>query len=66
MCMLQVKCERYWSEEVGGAVEVEEADLKATTTSITTHRDFVIRTMTLKNVSPNPHAVFTTLKLTIR
>ena len=45
-----MKCERYWSEEVGEAMEVEEADLKATTTSITTHRDFVIRTMTLKKV----------------
>ena len=48
--MYQTKCERYWSEEVGGTVEVEEANLKATTTSITTHRDFVVRTMTLKKV----------------
>ena len=47
----QVKCECYWSEEVGEAVEVEEADLKAITTSITNHRDFVIRTMNLKKVS---------------
>ncbi|CAI8052146.1 Receptor-type tyrosine-protein phosphatase S [Geodia barretti] len=47
----RTKCERYWSEEVGGTVEVEEANLKATTTSITTHRDFVVRTMTLKKTT---------------
>jgi hypothetical protein len=47
--MYQIKCERYWSE-VGGTVEVEEANLKATTTSITTQSDVVIRTMTLKKV----------------
>ena len=56
--MYQIKCERYWSEEVGGTVEVEEANLKATTTSITTHRDFVIRTMTLNKVIYNTTSAF--------
>ena len=60
MCYLsvkcQIKCERYWSDEVGEAVEVEEADLTATTTSITKHRDFTIRTITLKKVHRHSYA----------
>ena len=48
--LLQKKCEQYWHEEVGEAIELEDVDLKIITTSITTHRDFVIRTMNLKKV----------------
>jgi hypothetical protein len=69
----RIKCERYWSEEVGGTVEVEEANLKATTTSITTHRDFVIRTMTLNKITecpdfppPSFHSYGESRKLTTR
>ena len=45
---------QYWHEEVGEAIELEDIQLKIITTSITTHRDFVIRTMNLKKVYTLP------------
>ena len=48
--VFQSKCEQYWCDEVGEVMDVEEAQLKVITTSVTTHRDFVIRTMNLKPV----------------
>ena len=50
VCGLQSKCEQYWEEEVGEVMYVGEADLEVTTTGTTTHRDYVIRTLNLKNV----------------
>ena len=53
VCLVQKKCEQYWNEEVGEVLEVEEVQLRVTTTSVTTHKDFVIRTMNLKHVCSN-------------
>lgn len=61
-----MKCDKYWSDEVGGIIDVDEADLKATTTSITTHRDFVIRTIIAKKVddkAENTHIGTTLVKI---
>ena len=45
VCCVSEKCEQYWCEEVGEGLEMEAVQLSLITTSITTHRDFVIRTM---------------------
>ena len=51
---------------MGEAVEVEEADLTTTTTSITTHRDFTIRTITLKKVYKSTTLLFDMLFYTLK
>ena len=50
MAVFQRKCEQYWCDEVGDMMFIEEANLNIITTSITSHRDFVIRTMNVKKV----------------
>ena len=48
---VQVKCEQYWSEDIGSVFETENKTMSVTTLSVTPFADFVIRQFTVKNVS---------------
>ncbi len=47
----QRKCEQYWAENIGDSYTTPDNNITVVTTSVMPFADFVIRTLSVKNVS---------------
>jgi len=54
---LQVKCEKYWGDNVGSNFETSDNRLTITTTAMMSFAEYEIRMFTVKSVSETFHSL---------